>query len=152
MRFFASTLLWSAALWAFLPAEPPLAAPDGRASDHFKHGFDGNGGFAVSAPRFESGYAIDLIFPEYFYLVQFLESATRGLKGSDPVSMISDPIRSGPISMISGKIRSDLIPMISNQIGSDLIPTISDPIQSDLISVISNPIGSDPISITSDPI
>ena len=80
------------------------------------------------------------------------ENRTGHLKGSDPVSMISYPIRSDPISMISDQIGSDLIPMISNQIGSDLIPTMSDPIQSDLISVISNLIGSDPISITSDPI
>ena len=55
MRFFASTLLWSAALWAFLPANPPLATVDGRASDRPRHGFDGNGGFAGSAPRLELG-------------------------------------------------------------------------------------------------
>ena len=55
MRCLVPTLLWSAALWAFLPADPPLATVDGRASDRPRHGFDGNGGFAGSAPRLELG-------------------------------------------------------------------------------------------------
>ena len=65
---------------------------------------------------------------------------------------MSDLIGSDPILMVSDPIRSDLVSVISYMIGYDSISTILGPIKSDPLLMISDPIGSDIISIISDPI
>ena len=65
---------------------------------------------------------------------------------------MSDLIGSDPILMVSDPIRSDLASVTSYMIGYDSTSTILGPIKSDPPSRMSDPIGSDPISMISDPI
>ena len=65
---------------------------------------------------------------------------------------MSDLIGSDPILMVSDPIRSDLVSVISRIIGYNSILTILSPIKLDPLSMISDPIGSDLISMISDPI
>ena len=65
---------------------------------------------------------------------------------------MSDLIGSDPILMVSDPIRSDLASVTSYMIGYDSTPMILGPIKSDPPSRMSDPIGSDPISMISDPI
>merc|ERR1712197_67184 len=65
---------------------------------------------------------------------------------------MSDLIASDPILMVSDPIRSDLVSEMSHIIGYNSKSTILGPIKSDPLSMMSDPIGSDPISMISDPI
>merc|ERR1711983_323679 len=85
-----------------------------------------------------------------------LTSMISGQIGSDRIGAdtdeMSDLIGSDPILMVSDPIRSDLASVTSYMIGYDSTSTILGPIKLDPPSRMPDPIGSDPISMISDPI